>query len=121
MAILVPPPEPDAAPVAADKLGQPIEGHIAEAFARSAELTAMMSALSKIKARIKKGRKEEDPLFADINFNSLDALLSNARTGIKKAVPYAKCPYCTDGCRACLGRGWVGEFMYRHAPEDTKK
>ena len=104
---------------AVDQLGNPINGEIAEAFGRRHEITGMMRTLSEIKATATEARKEGDPLYAALNQNALLADLRNARERLKAIRPHAVCPYCAgDGCKACLNRGWVGEFVYAQAPKD---
>ena len=107
---------------AVDQLGNPINGEIAEAFGRRRELTGMMQTLSQIKATVTEARRQDDSLYAALNQNGLLADLRNARERLKAIRPYAICPYCTgDGCKACLNRGWVGEFVYAQAPNDLKE
>ena len=111
--------EPD--PVV-DQLGQLVTGEIAEAFGRRDEVTRMMQALSQIKATVTEARKRGDPLYAALNQNGLLADIRNARERLKAIRPHAVCPYCAgDGCKACLNRGWVGEFVYKQAPDDLRE
>jgi hypothetical protein len=111
----------DPAP-AVDQLGQAVTGQIAEAFRRRDEIGRMMQAISQIKATVTEARKQGDPLYAALNENGLLADLRNARERLKAIRPYAICPYCAgEGCKACLGRGWVGEFAYKQAPNDLKE
>jgi len=114
-------PKPAPVPGAKDKLGQPIDGDIAEAFARAGEITTLMGLTSKIKAALTAAKKDGDPLFIALNFNAIGADLENVRGQLSAVVPYARCPYCAgDGCKACHNRGWVGKFVYRAAPEEMK-
>lgn len=111
----------DPTPVV-DQLGQTVTGEIAEAFGRRDEVGRMMQAISQIKAIVTEARKQADPLYAALNENGLLADLRSARERLKAIRPYAVCPYCAgDGCQACLNRGWVGEFVYRRAPNDLKE
>ena len=113
---------PDEPAHVVDQLGHPVAGEIAEAFRRREDITQMMQALSQIKATVTEARKRGDPLYAALNQNGLLADIRNARERLKAIRPYAVCPYCAgDGCKACLNRGWVGEFVYAQAPNDLKE
>jgi hypothetical protein len=47
--------------------------------------------------------------------------VSNVRHALKFSRPYAVCPYCKGkGCDACSEAGWVGEGVYRSAPEEKR-
>ena len=75
-----------------------------------------------VKSTVTEARKRGDPLYAALNQNGLLADIRNARERLKAIRPYAVCPYCAgDGCKACLNRGWVGEFVYAQAPNDLKE
>lgn len=106
-----------------DGLGQllPDSVGIREAFARAGEIDAMMDAISKIRCAVQKAVDAKDPLFAGLNESQFMADCQNAYGALKAAAPYAVCPYCAgDGCKACYGRGWLGQFAYQRAPREMK-
>jgi len=107
--------------VPTDALGQPIEGTIADDFARKGEMQSLVSQINKILATLRDGAKKRDPLFIALNMQAIEVDLRGVRHRLKSAMPYAICPYCAgDGCKACLKRGWVGKFVYDHAPREMK-
>ena len=119
------PPDPDDIPMgpvgAIDKTGRPIEGQVAEAFARRQEIQDLMTAVSKVKTAVLKAVEAKDPLFADLNPSRFEAEANSLHHQLRSAMPYAACPYCrAAGCKACHGRGWVGEFVYERAPRELK-
>ena len=116
---------PDAAAeseTVTDRVGQPVEGKVAEAFRRRHEVQALMLALSKVKTTVLKAIEAKDMLFADVNPSRFEAECNNAYHQLKAALPYAACPYCrAAGCKACHGRGWIGEAAYDRAPRELKQ
>jgi len=110
-----------AAEVVTDRLGHPVEGKVAEAFRRRHEVQALMLAVSKVKTVVLKAIEAKDLLFADVNPSRFEAECNNAYHQLKAALPYAACPYCrAAGCKACYGRGWIGEAAYDRAPRELK-
>ena len=110
-----------AAEAVTDQVGRPIEGKVAEAFRRRHEVQALMLAISKVKTTVLKAIEAKDLLFADVNPSRFEAECNNAYHQLKAALPYAACPYCrAAGCKACHGRGWIGEAAWDRAPRELK-
>jgi hypothetical protein len=104
-----------------DETGRPVEGAVADAFRRRHELQALMLAVTKVKSTVLKAIEAKDPLFADILASRFQADCGNVFRQLKAALPYAACPYCrAAGCKACLGRGWVGELAWNAAPRELR-
>ena len=102
----------------ADQVGTPITGgkreSIVEALARRGEITDLMGLVSKIKTTVAAAKERGDPLFAEISMSNMQADCGNVRRALRAARPFAVCVYCSgDGCKACLDRGWMGEFAYK--------
>jgi hypothetical protein len=121
-----PPPDPDDIPMEpagpVDKTGRPVEGKVAEAFARRQEIQDLMTAVSKVKTTVLKAVEAKDPLYADLNPSRFEAEANSLHHQLRSAMPYARCGYCrAAGCRACLGRGWLGEFAYQRMPSEMKR
>ena len=121
-----PPPDPDDIPMGpagpVDKTGRPIEGKVAEAFARRQEIQHLMTLVSRVKMSVLKAVEAKDPLYADINPSRFEAEANSLHHQLRSALPHAMCPYCrAAGCRACLGRGWVGQALFERAPSELKR
>lgn len=108
-----------------DMLQREIPEEALEIWNRRGEVQGLMSAISKIKGILQKAQDDQDPLYAGVNFSSVQAELKNAFTEIKACKPYAVCPYCQgfgNGCRACNDTGFVSEFKWNTVvPEEYKK
>jgi hypothetical protein len=118
----------DAAPAGSPSIPRDQAGNeiprpeIIAAFRRVDELTAICTALSRIKAQVLDLCEKHDPLVADIVATAFETDCNNARRHVADAKPYAVCPYCGgDGCQACKSRGWVSETTWKMSPEDMRK
>jgi hypothetical protein len=106
---------------AIDELGHPVEGAVADAFRRRQEVRDLMTTVSKVKMTVLKAIEAKDMLFADINPSRFEAECNSVYYQLKAAMPHAACPYCrAAGCKACHGRGWVGELAWNAAPKELK-
>jgi hypothetical protein len=113
--------EPEPPTRVLDQVGTELEPRAAEVYRRRDEITKLMSAVSDLKSTVTKAREAEDPLFAGINLSQFQADCGNLYRALRAAKPYAACPYCRQqGCEACHGRGFLGEFAYSAAPTDIK-
>jgi len=111
--------EPDAGPV--DQAGAPIPAKLRPDFERREEITRLMGIISNLKTAVLAKRSSGDPLYADLNPSQFKAECENVYRTLRSLRPHAVCVYCVgDGCKACLNRGWLGEFSYAAAPEDMK-
>jgi ParB-like chromosome segregation protein Spo0J len=115
--------EPKAQPgPAVDRLGRPLpedKPKIIQAFAND-PVFPFMQELSNIKGRVRDAATGKQ--WTGFNLSKFNADIDNARATLKAIRPYALCPYCRDGggCKACNGRGWVGEWTYNAAPKEMK-
>lgn len=106
-----------------DQVGNPLprKESIRTAFQRRGEITELMTTVSRLKSHVLKVQENDDPLFAELNVSRFQADCGNLHRALRAIRPHAVCPYCqAQGCKACLDRGWVGEFTYEHAPKDMK-
>ena len=104
-----------------DDLGAELPAKCRPDFARRDEVQSLMTQISEIKTLALKAHKAKDPLFADLNPSAFQAECENVYRSLRALKPYATCPYCGGkGCRACLSRGWVGEFVYAQSPAANK-
>jgi len=114
------PPVPSEEPL--DSVGQVIPERLRGDFARRQEFTTAMTQLSAIKSQVMRAIEAGDRLYADMSGGSgFQAAIENARRELRFAAPHALCPYCrAKGCKACHGRGYVGEGVWKAAPADMK-
>jgi len=111
-----------AAGAVTDRVGRPVEGKVAEAFRRRHEMQALVLAVMKVKSAVLKAVEAKDPLYTDILPSRFQADCGNVIRQLKAAMPHAACPYCrAAGCKACHGRGWVGELAWNAAPKELKR
>jgi hypothetical protein len=111
-----------AAEVVTDRVGRAVEGKVAEAFRRRHEMQALVLAVMKVKSAVLKAVEAKDSLYTDILPARFQADCGNVIRQLKAAMPYAACPYCrAAGCKACHGRGWVGELAWNAAPKELKQ
>ena len=127
------PPAPPAATDAADAagaqrvdaVGRPIPEHLQPLFDRAVDVQGLLTQLTNVKSVLKRAEASGDPLFGDVNFNSVFATLQTAYDGIKATAPYAVCPWCqgqlSDQCRGCGHRGVLGKYRYETTvPKEMK-
>jgi hypothetical protein len=112
---------PPAAEVVTDQVGHAVEGKVAEAFRRRHEMQALVLAVMKVRSAVLKAIEAKDTLYTDILPTQFQADCGNAIRQLKAAMPHAACPYCrAAGCKACHGRGWIGELAWNAAPRELK-
>ena len=107
-----------------DETGYPIPSKLHEFWNRRHEIQELMTAVSKVKTRIEKGREEDDVLFRPINQASIDQL-ERTYSFLSDAKPHAVCLSCqglaNDSCRVCKGTGLVSKFGYEtRADKDVR-
>jgi len=111
-----------AAEAVTDRVGHAIEGKVADAFRRRHEMQALVLAVMKVKSAVLKAVEAKDSLYTDILPARFQADCGNVIRQLKAAMPHAACPYCrAAGCKACHGRGWVGELAWNAAPKELKQ
>lgn len=118
-----PPARPTAPEVPRDSLGRKIPEQIRHLWDRAAEVTAMLSALSRIRVAMKEAQEIGDLLFSEVSYSSVIAHLDQAYAGIQVAKPYAVCPFCQGhGCKACCKSGLLSKFRWdKTVPSDLKR
>ena len=98
----------DSIPV--DKTGYPIPPKALEYWKRREEPEDVLYHISKARAAVKDLQDSKDPMWAEVNSNSVYADLCNAYRNFKLAVPYAVCPACQGQapatCTLCGGAGF---------------
>ena len=105
-----------------DRVGHAVEGKVAEAFRRRHEMQALLLAVMKVKSTVLQAVEAKDLLYTDILPARFQADCANVIRQLKAAMPHAACPYCrAAGCKACHGRGWVGELAWNAAPKEMKR
>jgi len=110
-----------AAEVVTDQVGHAVEGEVADAFRRRHEMQALVLAVMKVRSTVLKAVEAKDPLYTDILPTQFQADCGNVIRQLKAAMPHAACPYCRSaGCKACHGRGWIGELAWNAAPRELK-
>ncbi len=105
-----------------DRVGHAVEGKVAEAFRRRHEMQALLLAVRQVKSAVLNAVEAKDTLYTDILPARFQADCANVIRQLKAAMPHAACPYCrAAGCKACHGRGWVGELAWNAAPKEMKR
>ena len=111
-----PPPPPVPAPGRTDEVGRAIPDHLLPLFDRAAEVQALLSQISAVKAALNRADADGDVLYGDCNMQSAMAGLQQAYDVIKATTPYAVCPWChgtlSDECRGCGHRGVLGKYRW---------
>jgi len=101
-----------------DEVGQTIPEEIQPLFDRGHEVKELLQKISEIRTALNRAKSDEDALYGECNFQSVEASLSQAYMDLKATIPYAVCPYCfgneiqMKGCRCCGKRGVVGQFRW---------
>lgn len=118
------PPEPASPVKVLDETGYPIPPKLHEFWNRRHEIQELMTAVSRVKTRIEKGRAEDDVLFRPINQAAIDQL-ERTYSFLADAKPHAVCLTCqglaNDACRVCKGTGLVSKFGYEtRADKDAR-
>lgn len=108
-----------------DATGKAIENKsVAAIFERGNELVGLAGTVTKLKSMVARAVESGDELFAEINLSQFEADCNNVYRAIRFAMPHAVCRYCGGDrhktCKACNGRGWVGEAKFKATPEEMK-
>jgi len=111
-----PPPvrnQPGADGAMTDGRGRPVPPELAEIWNRRKEVADLARLVGQVRTAVKAAQAGEDPLWAEMNYSSVQAHLDQAYAGIAAAMPWCVCPMCRGiGCRACKGRGLLGEARF---------
>ena len=103
-----------------DEMMRPIPEDLYEHFQRRTDLMSHVAKLREIERVISLGRKERDPLYAQVTQETI-AYIGNARKALEDCMPYAVCPWCggmNPGCKMCGNRGG---FVSKHQIERFAK
>jgi len=121
-----PPPPPGKPAAPKDELGHPIPDHVQVLFDRVGEVQELLTALSNVRGVIRAAA--DDPLYFEVNAQSVATGIAQAYDAIKATTPYCVCPWChgqapmQTGCNGCAGRGVIGKYRYDNAvPRELKK
>jgi hypothetical protein len=105
-----------------DGTGYPIPEERLRLWYRGDSIRKLLSGLSEVRGvmrRVLENSEEGTPdiLFAECDTGGIMTELDKAYADLKRAIPYAVCPYCqggdSDKCRSCKGRGFVSEFFWK--------
>lgn len=99
-------------PVVVDELGWPIPAGIVGYWTRAREtMKGLMSALSKVKCEIEKGRDDGDPVYLSLD-QMTSGEINTSRYRIKIRMPYSVCTQCNGyplingSCELCGSTGF---------------
>jgi hypothetical protein len=100
-------------PAMTDGRGVPIPPELAEIWNRRKEVADLARLIGQARTAVKASQAGNDPLWAELNHSSAQAHLDRAYAEIAAAMPWCVCPMCRGiGCRACKGRGLLGEARF---------
>ncbi len=118
-AAAMPPPPPAHKISTVDRLLRPIPEPLREFFARRDEVRPVEVQLREIKAKLRAGMKNRDPLWCKIDNQTISALDNVLRT-VEDCEPLYLCPECgglakDGGCHLCSNRGgFIGRWEYEN-------
>jgi hypothetical protein len=108
------PPPPPAEVV--DGTGWAVPTHLIPLWRRGEEVQELLSALSKIRGKLRHAQDKEDALFRELNHSAAQSYADQLFASLKQAKPFAVCPTCQgqvpDKCMFCKGRGFVSEYLW---------
>lgn len=110
-----------------DEVGQIIPKDMQPLFDRGREVRALLQKITEIRTTLNRAKSDEDVLFGECNFQSIESSLSQAYVDLKSTIPYAVCPWCLGNeiqmknCKGCGRRGVVGQFRWdKVVPRELK-
>jgi hypothetical protein len=99
-----------------DKEGWAIPTQLVRLWQSATEVQEKLTALSHIKADMKRAQDENRQLYRHVSYGAVIAALDQARTEIEIAKPYAVCTACQgqlpDHCLLCKGVGFISKFAW---------
>ena len=99
-----------------DKTGREIPPRLVAVFNRPGLLT-MMEKYQALEDDVLSRMSSGDELFVGIHSMTFMAANFDIKNMLKSQMPHAVCDWCDgDGCKACLGKGWLGKFLYDMTP-----
>lgn len=118
------------APTVLDSTGYPIPEDRLRFWHRGDSVRKLLSNIAEVRGvvrRVMDGKESNkpDPLFQECSIGDIMSNLDNAYGDLKRAVPFAVCPYCqggdADNCLCCKGRGFVSEFFWKNCVAEELK
>jgi hypothetical protein len=107
--------EPPRPPRILDEIGNDVPDRCQALWARRQEAQDILTSISRLRSAVEKARETQDPLWAEINFNCVEAEVNTLYNSMATLKPHAVCAYCggmTPECRACKGRGLVSRHAF---------
>ena len=109
--------EEKAASSVKDGEGRPVDERLAPIFLDKS-LDELMRAIRAAMTKYDELRKEPIGRFlSEGAYSHLDA----ARNEVRASRPYAPCPGCREGCKACKDSGWVPKWVWQGFPEEARR
>jgi hypothetical protein len=110
-----------------DKIGFEIPAHLAETWNEADKVgRELCGQIQRLYLMIEKRLAAHDPIFAEINQNTVIDLKNAWRT-LQQIIPYAVCPYDEgeigrrENCLACYSKGYLSKFRWdRCVPKQIK-
>lgn len=121
-----PPPPAKPTPVY-DKVGREITEEALPWWNRTPEVTGLIELISQLRVAVNAAFEDKDAMyFGECNNATLISSLNSAYADMKRARPYAVCPYCQGHpkqtkCTFCFTKGLVSQFRWETAvPKELK-
>lgn len=124
-------PEPKVdKPVERDEEGLPIPKGVLDYWERRQEIQELMTQVSRLKTSLEKIGESRDRLFFGINFQTVEASLSQVYATISNAKPWVVCTQCqgrpetqpNKACRLCGGKGFISRYQWDHlVPKEIRE
>lgn len=106
-------------PAPTDGEGRAVDDEKLWPIFQSVELNEVMRMIQATRAKLKE--LGDSPIGSFLPLTDIDTHLDAARNGVKFAKPYAPCPACKHGCKACKGKRWVPKLVFESFPEEMRK
>lgn len=106
-------------PAPTDGEGRAVDDEKLWPIFQSVELNEVMRMIQATRAKLKE--LGDSPIGTFLPLTDIDTHLDAARNGVKFAKPYAPCPACKHGCKACKGKRWVPKLVFESFPEELRK
>jgi hypothetical protein len=107
-----------------DATGWEIPEELHALWARRGEVREMMAKVTNIETQLLKLQKDNDELFAPVNFSDTTAKLQYVHMHLRAAELYAVCSTCQGRafkkCAHCKGRGILSKFAWSSVPSEIK-
>ncbi len=81
-------------------------------------LRKIQADIAELQRRVKDAADSSMGVFLPVE--DIDSHLNAARQGVKFSKPYAPCPSCKTGCKACRKQRWVPRLVWDGFPEELK-